>query len=227
MAAPATSSKFTAIDLGARFNAASLDWGPQEQARRLSKASAKDQLVRTPSGSVALRGIPFLLGPEAVREKSWIAVSRRGASWTTSEIEIPVNATARYLTLASFCDWYEKEFFAPGEEAVDLVGELLAQATLIYEDQTQHDTPIRRRFETNAPTAAFGQLAYAARPHRKDTPSHLSDPLAHGALWGNLQTSVWDRSYGGGGRGSARQRLDLRHRKPASGKTRSRAPLQE
>jgi len=198
-AATAATNRFTPIGLDSRFNAASLDWGPQEQARRLSKASAKDQLVRTPSGSVALRGIPFLLGPEGVREKSWLAVSRRGASWTASEAEIPIGGNVRYLAIVSFCDWYEKEFFAPGEDTVDLVGELLAQVTLIYEDQTQHDTPIRRRFETNAPTAAFGQLAYAARPHRKDTPSHLSDALAHGALWGNLQTSVWDRSYGGGG----------------------------
>jgi hypothetical protein len=198
-AAPAAPSKFTPIDLGSRFNAASVDWGPQEQARRFSKASANDQLVRTPSGRAALRGIPFALGPESVREKSWLAVSRRGAPWTASEVEIPVNGTARYLTLASFCDWYEKEFFAPGEEAVDLVGELLATATVVYEDSTRHSAPIRRRFETNAPTAAFGQLAYGARPHRKDTPSRLGDPLAHGALWGNLQTSVWDRSYGGGG----------------------------
>lgn len=194
----AASRKFTPIDLSSRFNAASADWGPQEPARRLGKASAKDQLLRTPAGSSALRGIPFLLGPEGVREKSWLAVSRRGTPWTAAEVEIPVAGEARYLVLAHFCDWYEKEFFAPGEESVDLVGELLATATIVHEDSTRHAAPIRRRFETNAPTAAFGQLAYAARPHRKDAPSRLSDPLANATLWGNLQTGVWDHSHGSG-----------------------------
>lgn len=194
----AASRKFTPVDLSSRFNATSADWGPQEQARRLSKAAAKDQLLRTPTGRAALRGVPFLLGPEGVREKTWLAVSRRPAPWTAAEVEIPVEGEARYLVLAHFCDWYEKEFFAAGEESIDLVGELLATATILYEDSTRHAAPIRRRFETNAPTAAFGQLAYAARPHRKDEPSHLSDPLSNAAMWGNLQTSVWDHSYGSG-----------------------------
>ncbi len=190
--------KFTPLDLSPLFTAASADWGPQEPARRLGKASAQDQLVRTPGGRTALRGIPFLLGPEDVRRKSWLCLSRRSVPWKTTGVEIPVGAVARYLVLAHFCDWYEKEFFSAGEESVDLVGELLANASLVYEDGKRHAAPIRRRFETNAPTAAFGQLAYAARPHRKDEPSRLSDPLSHGTLWGNLQTGVWDRSYGGG-----------------------------
>ncbi len=192
------SARFTPVDLSSRFNAASADWGPQEPARRLGTASAKDQLVRAPGGRVALRGIPFHLGNEDVRQKSWLAVSRRGAPWTTMETGIPVESAARFLVVASFCDWYEKEFFPAGEETIDLVGELLATASIVYEDGTRHTAPIRRRFETNAPTAAFGQLAYAARPHRKDVASSLGDPLDHGTTWGNLQTGVWDRSYGSG-----------------------------
>ena len=87
----------------------------------------------------------------AGREPAHRALDRR-------EVEIPVEGEARYLVLAHFCDWYEKEFFTAGEEAIDQVGELLATATIVYDNSTRHAAPIRRRFETNAPTAASANL---------------------------------------------------------------------
>ena len=56
-----SATKFTPIDLSVYFNCSPADYGPQEQAKRLSGASGNDGMVRTPAGRQNFQGIPFVL----------------------------------------------------------------------------------------------------------------------------------------------------------------------
>jgi hypothetical protein len=73
-------------------------------------------------------------------------------------------------------------------------GEHLADYVLCYEDSSEHRRPIRRRFEINAPTISWGQLAFAARPHQADAPLDFRGP-AERNQWGEFQTSVSQGAY--------------------------------
>jgi hypothetical protein len=187
--------KFTPIELGRYFNASPADFGPREPAKGLGGEAAKDGLLRTPAGEQNFRGIPFLLGPEGVEKKRWIALSARASAWTTHSLEIPLLQRAGFLCLTAFCDWDKNETPPPGEDVAEQIGQRLAEAVLVYEDGGEKALPIRRRFEVNSPTYSWGHLSYASLPHLQDAPRKLTDPLRDGMDWGNLQTVVWDNSY--------------------------------
>ncbi len=191
------SEKFTPLDLSALFNTSAGEFGPRDRAKGMGGDSQRDGLIRLPAGNLALRGIPFRLGPEGVDKKNWIALSARQGLGRAS-VSIPVGKRARFLCLAQFCDWDENETPPPVEDVMEKVGQRLADAVLVYENGEEMGLPVRRRFEVNSPTIFWGHLSFTSLPHRHDTPSQLSDSLRDGMDWGELQTSVWDMSYGGG-----------------------------
>ncbi|MCW5981577.1 MAG: CehA/McbA family metallohydrolase [Bryobacteraceae bacterium] len=182
---PGSAEKFTPVDLGSLFDAT-----PEEFGAPFSGSERAD-LARIPVGSQTLRGIPFLLGPGGDR-KSWLVVRRQ-------TVEIPLaGRKASYLCLAQFCDWFERERLADGQQDVNPIGERLADAALEYDDGSEETFPVRRRFEVSSPSVPWGQLSFAAQPHRADAPTSLNDPLKNAMWWGDLQTGVADNAYGNG-----------------------------
>lgn len=197
-AAPETgASKFTPVPLAEYFNAAPRDLGSKPEARGLSAGGREDGLLRMPAGSQTFRGIPFLLGPEGVGNKSWVVLSRSQKPWATAEVEIAAAGKASYLCLTGFCDWDPLESPAPGDSSLERVGQQLAELAFLFEDGTRHAAPIRRRFETNSPSYRWGHLSFASVPHRQNLPRSLSDPLRDARHWGDLQMGLWEGAYGG------------------------------
>lgn len=128
------------------------------------------------SGSEGLWGIPFKLRSE--RQAGMILLG-------TTPVSIAIEQKATYVCVCHFC--------APGRQptgAQEQVGEKLAEYVLVYADGSEQRVPIRRRFEIQEPSGPWGQLPFAARPHRKDIPRKLENPLPSGLDWGDLQTEV-------------------------------------
>jgi hypothetical protein len=192
------SDKFIPLDLSRYFTASPSDFGPRQRAKELSREAREDGLIRVPAGQQTFRGIPFVLGPEGVKKKSWVVLSTRSTSWIAQDLEIPLQQRCGYVCLAHFCDWDENETPSPGEDAFEKVGQRLADVVMVYEDNGQKDFPIRRRFEVNSPSTVWGHLSFVALPHRQDGPRLLTDPLPNAKMWGDLQTGVWDSSYPSG-----------------------------
>ena len=190
--------KFVPVDLTRHFNSSPADFGPQERAQWLGGDSARDHLLRTPAGENDFYGLPFRLGPDGTESKRWLALSTKPAPWTAQKVEIRLQERAGFLCLAAFCDWDKNERPGPGEDVTEQVGQLLAEATLVYEDGSSRSLPLRRRFEVGAPSYPWGHLSFASRPHRRDAPRRLTDALGSGMDWGELQTAVADNAYGGG-----------------------------
>jgi hypothetical protein len=190
-----SSNKFTPLDLTSHFTASSSDFGPRDQAKGLNPQSGKDGLIRMPSGKQTFRGIPFLLGPNDTRSKSWIVLNQKRKSWSAASCEIALQGTAGFICLAQFCDWDINENPPPHQDVIEQVGQHLADAVFLYEDGTETTLPLRRRFEVNSPSTAWGHLSFAAMPHRQDSARSLGDPLKSGFGWGDLQIGIWDSSY--------------------------------
>lgn len=191
-------SKFTPADLRPHFNASPSDFGPRERARELSEEGERDGLIRIPTGQQSLRGIPFWLGPEGIQEKSWVVLSTHPNAWAASRVEIPLRQKASFICLAQFCDWdeYEESDWIPsqGPKGIDLfekIGQLLADAVLVYEDGSERTFPIRRRFEVNSPSIYGGHLCSGAAAHRKHIQRKLTDPTKNLGDWFWLQTGCW------------------------------------
>ncbi len=182
----AAPGKFAPIDLGRYFNSSARDFGPRDRA---------PGLISMPRGKQVFRGIPFWLGPDDVSKKCWVVLSSEQAAWKTSGLEIPLGQKAGFICLAQFCDWDPNERPAPGQDVIERVGQLLADAVLVYADGTQHRLPIRRRFEVNSPSVDWGHLSFLAVPHRPDVPTKLNNALRDAQWWGDLQTGVWEADY--------------------------------
>src|SRR4029077_16913993 len=114
--------KFRPIDLAPYFTASASDFGAREQAKELGGVSAKDGLIRTPTGKQTFRGIPFLLGAEGIMKRSWVVLSKRNSTWTKQSIEISIEQKAGFLCLAGFCDWDENENPARNQDVIEKVG---------------------------------------------------------------------------------------------------------
>lgn len=187
-----TPRKFTRVDLSRHFNASPTDFGERSQARMLGGASQEDGIIRVPTGEKLFRGIPFTLGPEGIEKKSWVVLSRLAVPGAAASVEIPLQKEASFLCLAAFCDWDKNEMPRPGEDAVEQVGQSLAEIVLTYEDGSQELLPFRRRFEVYSPQG--NTLSFRALPPYKDTHLNLTDSLKSGLDWGFLQTSLHDGS---------------------------------
>jgi hypothetical protein len=191
-----TTPKFTPIDLSRYFSCSPTDYGPQEHAMKMSGDTGKDGLIRMPAGQQNLQGIPFLLGPEGVESKRWLALSDRPKPWLVRNIDIPVRKKASYLCVVAFCDWDENES-APSSDPdlyVEKVGQRLAEAVLVFDDGTEKALPIRRRFEVVSSNPS-PHLPYAAVPYLKDVPVSFADPLSSSADWGSFQQGVITKQY--------------------------------
>jgi hypothetical protein len=191
----AVSDKFVPIDLSRHFTASAADFGPRERAKGLSRETRESGLIRMPTGNRVFRGIPFRLGTEEGTKKCWIALSSKTASWSARSLEIPLGQKAGFLCLAHFCDWDPNERPAPGEDSLEKVGQVLAEAVLVYTDGSEQRLPIRRRFEVNSPSIDWGHLCFQAVPHRSDVPTKLNDSLRDAQMWGDLQCGVWESDY--------------------------------
>jgi hypothetical protein len=75
-------------------------------------------------------------------------------------------------------------------------GEHLADYVLVFDDGTEHRTPVRRRFEVNDLVVAWGHLASAARPHWSDELRQWRGPHDTGR-WGRNQQSSEGSGYDG------------------------------
>src|SRR6266851_2497516 len=189
------SDKFVPMDLTRHFTATPADFGPRDRAKGLSRETRESGLISMPRGKRVFRGIPFLLGPEEATKKCWIALSSRTASWSTRGLEIPLDQKAGFICLAQFCDWDQNERPAPGQDVMEQVGQILAEAALVYGDGSEQRLPIRRRFEVNSPSIDWGHLSFQAVPHRSDVPTKLGDSLNNAQWWGDLQCGVWESDY--------------------------------
>lgn len=195
---PGPLPKFTPLDLSRFFTCSAKDFGPHDRAKGFGGDSARDGLVRMLGGSQTLQGIPFELGPEGVVKKSWLALSTQARSWASRSETVPIAHNARFVCLASFCGWDANETPPAVNDAMERVGQRLADVILVYEDGSEQKLPIRRRFEVNSPSVDWGHLAFAALPHRKDAPRRLTDTLRNGMGWGELQTAVDEAAYADG-----------------------------
>jgi hypothetical protein len=189
------SNKFIPIDLTTQFTAAPADFGSRERAKGLIREAPENGLISLPRGKHVFRGIPFLLGPEDATQKCWIALSSQPALWATRSIEIALDQKAGFVCVAQFCDWDPNERPAPGRDVLERVGQVLAEAAMVYGDGSEQRLPIRRRFEVNSPSVDWGHLSFHAVPHRMDAPTKLGDPLRNAQWWGDLQAGVWDSNY--------------------------------
>jgi len=96
-------------------------------ARNLNPPAIQDNLIHSLGGDRQIRGIPFRLGPADVERKSWIVLSTRTQPWSARTVEIPIGRTARFLCLAQFCDWDPAEFDPEDVDAIERIGETLAE----------------------------------------------------------------------------------------------------
>jgi hypothetical protein len=198
-----SATKFTPIDLSAYFNCSPADYGPQEQAKRLSGASGNDGMVRTPAGRQNFQGIPFFLGPDGIETKRWLALSKLPKPWLARRVEIPVRKRAAHLCVAAFCDWDPNESSDSSEPdlALEKVGQRLAEVVLVFEGGAEKVVPIRRRFEVVSPNPS-PHLPFAAVSYLKDVPVSQADSLPNSSEWGFVQQGVISKKFpqGSGGR---------------------------
>jgi len=172
-------SKFTTLNLKTHFNAGRDPdgWHPE----------IGGELSALPAGRQTFWGIPFDLGPAG--GNCWLVLEHNGTGVT-----IPLSGTASYLVMTHSCDeshdpegCTQPADYQAGE--VTRPGEHLADYVLVYADGSEYRQPIRRRFEVGEAMVAWGQRAFAARPHTEDEPRDLRGPYP-AAQWGFYQTSV-------------------------------------
>jgi hypothetical protein len=186
---PVVTRKAEALDCSKYFNASAVDFGPRDAAARLTKESGQDRLIRVPGGERVLRGLPFRLGPEDVKRKSWIVLRQAGPRWAAEDVEIVVDRTASFVCMAAFCDWTPET--SEDMDAALVRGLHLADLTLVFETGTEQQYPIRWGFEVNPLLVGFGEECYRAVPHRETNSTRITDPLPNATLWGLLQTGVY------------------------------------
>lgn len=193
---PGPPAKFVPVDLTKFFNCSPKEFGPRPRAKELGGDSAQDGLVRMPAGHQNLQGIPFSLGPKGVEKKSWLHLSTKTGASAARALTIPLGKKASFVCLGAFCDWDPDETPPPVEDAVEKVGQHLADLVFVFDDGTEHAQRMRRRFEVHSPSFGGGHLvAFAAMRHRQYAPRRLTDPLPNGKGWGGLQYAVGDNAY--------------------------------
>jgi hypothetical protein len=172
-------SKFTTLDLRPHFNAGRDPggWHPDIGGK----------LKALPDGHQTFWGVPFDLG--SGEGNCWLVLKHGG-----DDVTLGLSQTASYLVIAHFCDEsHDPEGrVQPADFQVGVVtrpGQHLADYVLVYADGSTHAQPIRRRFEVGEAMTAWGQRAFAARPHVEDEPRDWRGPYP-AAQWGEYQTGV-------------------------------------
>ncbi len=185
--------KFTPLDLGPYWNAGRSN-APLSPGGRSPWQQTIAQVMPTMlAGEQTIWGVPFHIGPAEGRP-CWLVM---GAGMDSVELPLPAGARASYVVILHFCNSSHDESIGgprnPLQNPVLRPGEHLANYTLVYADGTEQAQPIRRRFEINEPTVAWGHSAFAARPDIVDEPADALGAHAP-AQWGRNQ-----RSMSGGG----------------------------
>jgi len=172
-------AKSIPVDLSRSFNFGRSNEPLRAGGSRPWPPVAAPELANLPGGEQVFWGIPFHLGA-AGEESAWLLLDEPRT--------VEIGAKAAYLVVLHFCgqppDW---DPAARGN--VDCTGEQLADYVIVYDDGTERRQPIRRRFEVGTAWNAWGQLAFAARPHSSDVPVDLNGPYPP-HMWGQYQTSV-------------------------------------
>ena len=140
------------------------------------------------SGLRELAGVAFHL-PEAAGRRILILGEHRPAA------KIPIHNRFHYLCVAHFCDRHPEDTAGPfGAENPDSpfepVGQHLATYSLVYEDGTQMDEPIRRRYEINPPVIDPSHVPAAALPSFEPSSITPDAPLESAYEWGIAQTGL-------------------------------------
>ena len=180
-------SKSTPLSITAILSHSATDASPW------SEATASD-IGRLPYGRQSFWGVPFDL---ADGTSPSLAVA--GADGSSSTFSLPIGSNATYLVFAHFCDSRASTTVPVGDfgdpqtadyasPVVTAPGEHLADYVLIYEDGSEHRTPVRRRFEINQVSSRM-QSAFAARPHQEGMPLDHRGPYPKNT-WGRMQTIV-------------------------------------
>ncbi|MGQ9732101.1 MAG: CehA/McbA family metallohydrolase [Candidatus Zipacnadales bacterium] len=134
-----------------------------------------------PRGESSHWGIPFRFGPADLTKPGLIVLAG------TDEVTIPLKTHATHVCLAHFCNVTPEMWANAGG------GEPLGEYTLHFDDGKNHVQSIRRRFEINPFTVAWGGDAFAAQ--RSAMPVPWDYTTAPAMAWGQLQTGV---TYAGG-----------------------------
>lgn len=188
-------AKFSTVELPETSIHAASDASPwaEETAR---------YIPRLPIGKQTFWGIPFELKAGGEVGRSLLVTGANGGRTRKS---IPIGANCTYLVFAHFCDSRAAKTTPVGNLAdpqtgdyvqpvVTAPGEHLADYVLVYDDESEHRAPIRRRFEINQ-VATRMQSAFAARPHQDLTPLDHRGPYPSNE-WGRMQTGVFVGPHG-------------------------------
>ncbi len=185
----ASGHKFTPVDLTPHYSASSLDFSVPNRPSAVSPEG-----LRTPTGLNRVRGIPFLFGDRR-QGKDWLAISKVSQPGARERVEISIRRPAAFVCLAQFCDWPSERGDSPDPERFEPVGEVIATVIFAYENGTEEAFPVRRRFEANMPSIAWGHFSFAATPSSDAVPTPLDASLERGTDWGGLQTGFIDNVY--------------------------------
>ncbi len=167
------SDRFRTINLTRYFNAPAR-FGTRGRGAVWHRSLA-DVNERLPRGRQEYWGIPFALGPKDL-DKRGVIVLAPGKGPVT----VPLSGTATYVCVAHFCNLPD-----PGADAAG--GERLAEYVLEYDDGSERVVPIRRRFEVNPFSVAWGHQAFAAAPSTMPT---VAPQDLNVMGWGQTQTGV-------------------------------------
>jgi hypothetical protein len=159
------SPKFTPLDLAAHAN----EPGPP----------------RLRSGDQMFAGVLFRL-VDASRQKRILAVGRGHHSGS-----VPAGRDCYYICVAHYCERHPEDTEGPfGAEnprsRFEPVGQHLATYSIVFDDGSRHDFPIRRRFEINPPGIDPSHVPAAARPAFEERYAPLDAALD----WAEAQTTV-------------------------------------
>lgn len=182
--------KFTPVDLSSHYSASSVDFKLPNHPSTVSPES-----LRTPTGLNRLRGIPFLFGDRRNGGRDWLAISKAGQQGARERVEISVRRPAAFVCLAQFCDWPSERGNSPDPERFEPIGEVIATVIFAYGDGTEEVFPVRRRFEANTPSIAWGHFCFTASPSSDAVPKPLDASLERATDWGGLQTGFIDNVY--------------------------------
>lgn len=188
--------KFSTLDLSAHFNVTRDNEPPEPGLPPPWLPEIAPAIQSLPGGTQTFWGVPFELGPAESDIPCWLLLGwEQPGRFANHPYSIPLSGTASFVVITHFCN------ASPDPDRPDVgvgfairPGEHLADYVLCYEDGSEHRQPIRRRFEINAPTISWGQLAFAARPHQADAPLDFRGP-AERNQWGEFQTSVSQGAY--------------------------------
>ena len=119
----------------------------------------------------------------------------------TARLAIPPSDPAPWVVFAHFCGVSRShhDVHDPTELPSGIIrepGQHLADYVLEYSDGAEHRQAIRRRYEVNDLFVAWGQLAFAAHPHRRVGPTDLRGPHRRGE-WGRNQMAIEMPVYDG------------------------------